>query len=152
MKKNIIVVGSILLVLLLVLVFWWKPHTAQAPIPVSIDEISYVNASEDDIAVSSPYPSQTVSQNITVTGKARGPWYFEASFPLEVRDMEGNILGQGYTQAIGDWMTTEFVPFSGQVSLKGNLPQSGVLIIRNANPSGDSERDKSVEIPVQFEK
>jgi hypothetical protein len=92
---------------------------------------------------------------VRITGEARGPWYFEASFPVLLTDGDGLIIAQGNGQAQGEWMTTEFVPFVA--TLEFSVPvnadafgRRGALVFKNDNPSGDSARDKAVEIPVRF--
>jgi hypothetical protein len=51
------------------------------------------------IEVTTPTINATVSQPLTVTGRARGGWYFEASFPVELRDSSGALLAQTIAQA-----------------------------------------------------
>lgn len=105
----------------------------------------------DMIQVDSPAPNAAVSksQPLVVTGRAVGPWYFEASFPVKLLDSNGNVLAEAPAQAQGDWMTTDFVPF--QVVLAFSTSDtSGTLVLRNDNPSGEPVNDKSISIPVTF--
>jgi hypothetical protein len=87
---------------------------------------------------------------IIIQGRARGTWYFEASFPIELRDSNGAVLGTAIAQAQSDWMTTEFVPFSA--TLTPNSPilsgTQATLVLKKDNPSGDPVRDDSIEIPI----
>ncbi len=106
------------------------------------------------IAIETPLPEQTVSSPITVRGEVRGTWLFEASAPITVVNWDGLIIGEGYITAEGDWMTEDFVPFSGTVEydLASTTPyQRGTVIFQKANPSGLPEHDKAVEVPVQLE-
>jgi hypothetical protein len=103
------------------------------------------------ITVSSPTSGQKVSSPLTVTGQARGTWYFEASFPVELRNAAGAIIAQGPGQAQGEWMTENFVPFKSTLTFPAQPAGSkGTLILRKDNPSGDPARDQSVSIPVTF--
>jgi hypothetical protein len=102
------------------------------------------------IRVDSPVVNATVADPLTITGQARGNWYFEASFPVKLIDANGVILGQGPVQATGDWMTTEFVPFKGSLTYKNPTTNTGTLIVHNDNPSGDPAKDKELRIPVRF--
>lgn len=105
----------------------------------------------DMIQVSSPAPNAAVSksQPLVVTGRAVGPWYFEAVFPVKLLDSNGNVLAQAPAQAQADWMTTDFVPF--QVTLTFTTTDtSGTLVLQNDNPSGEPQNDKIVTIPVMF--
>jgi hypothetical protein len=104
----------------------------------------------DLIVVTSPTQNSTVSSPLTVTGRARGSWYFEASFPIElVNESTGLVIARGIAQAEGEWMTTNFVPFKATLTFpRPATTTKAQLILRNDNPSGDPERDKSVIIPV----
>lgn len=110
--------------------------------------VAYVNASSELIQVSAPLPGTPVGSTFKVEGEARGFWYFEASFPIEVRDLSGNSIGQGIAQAGGEWMTEEFVPFSADVSL--SIPYTGqaIVMLKKDNPSGEPENDASASFPV----
>lgn len=110
---------------------------------------------DDLITVDSPLPGATVSSPLTITGEARGTWYFEASAPVVLTDWDGKIIAQGHVDAQGDWMTSDFVPFKATLTFTIPAPGNpavnrGTLILKNDNPSGDPARDKSVEIPVVF--
>lgn len=103
---------------------------------------------KSEIVVVSPKKGQDVSSPIELRGKARGPWYFEASAPIKLTDLDGNILAQSYVMADGEWMTTEFVDFKGTLSYESPYKGEALLVFMNDNPSGDPSRDKSLSIPV----
>ncbi len=92
----------------------------------------------------------TVSSPLTITGKARGQWYFEASFPVEVVDDNGNLLAQTPAQAKGEWMTEDFVPFEVTLNFVASSTNQGKIIFKRDNPSGLPENDAQLEIPVNF--
>ena len=115
-----------------------------------IEDIGNELEKSDLIRVDSPRPNATLSNPVVVKGEARGYWFFEASFPIELRDSEGNTLAIAIAQAEGEWMTTEFVPFSVQFSFATTTAQSGVLILHKDNPSGLPEHDDELRIPVRF--
>ena len=103
------------------------------------------------ITVDNPSNGERISSPLVVTGEARGPWYFEASFPIELRNSAGVIIYQGGAQAQGEWMTENFVPFRATLTFPAQPAGSkGTLILRKDNPSGLPERDQSVSIPVTF--
>lgn len=107
--------------------------------------------SGDGIVVTLPTIGQTMTSPFTVTGRAQGVWYFEGSFPVRLLSSSGALLAQGNAIAQGNWMTTDFVPFS--LSLSFTIPSgvtSGTLVLANANPSGLPENARSVEVPVLF--
>lgn len=101
----------------------------------------------EHVRVGSPLPGASVGKSFTVQGEARGPWYFEASFPVEVRDPSGEQVGLGIAQAEGEWMTEEFVPFTAQVSVP-DYTGPATLVLKKDNPSGLPENDDSVEFEI----
>lgn len=105
---------------------------------------------EADIIVDSPAPNAVVTSPLTITGKARGTWYFEASFPVRLLDDDGNELVVIPAQAQGDWMTEDFVPFSVTLAFV-TTAKTGTLVLERDNPSGMPENDKAIEIPVRFQ-
>lgn len=112
---------------------------------------SYINASSDLIVIDSPRPGETVGQVISVSGSARGFWFFEASFPIELLDVNDTVIGQGIAQAEGDWMTEEFVPFKARIELATPYYGDVIVVLKKDNPSGEPENDASVRFPVVIE-
>lgn len=117
-----------------------------AKVPETTSSTSTANL----IRVTSPLAGATVSSPVTLTGEARGYWFFEASFPVEIRAKDGTVLGIGPVQAIGDWMTESFVPFSANILFDAKGNTEGVIRFKNDNPSGEPERDMWVDVPVKF--
>jgi len=63
---------------------------------------------------------------------------------------DGLIIAQGIAT---EWMTTEFVPFEATLTFvvdKNVYSNKGTLVLRKDNPSGLSEYDDALEIPVVF--
>lgn len=106
----------------------------------------------DLITVDSPKPEDTVgSSTTTISGSARGTWYFEASFPVQLLNASGTVIAEGPAQAQSNWMTTDFVAFKTTISYPPQPHGSqGTLILKNDNPSGDPARSQQVSIPVVF--
>ena len=105
----------------------------------------------DKIIVTAPISGQKVASPLSVTGAARGPWFFEASFPVELLDQGGAVIGRGLGTAQAEWTTTEFVPFIANITFPSQPSGSiGKLILRRDNPSGLPEHDDSVTILVKF--
>lgn len=105
----------------------------------------------DKIKLTSPLPGAVIKSPLTVKGEARGSWFFEASFPVILTNWDGLIIAEGIATAEGDWMTTEFVPFTARLEFK--IPEyknNGFLILKKDNPSGLPEYDDALEIPVLF--
>lgn len=102
------------------------------------------------IKLESPKANQLISSPLTVTGTARGTWYFEASFPVRLLDANNQELAVRPAQAQGEWMTEDFVPFSVMLTFANPSTATGKLILQKDNPSGDPARDEQIEIPVRF--
>jgi hypothetical protein len=113
---------------------------AAPPLPIATDKIR----------ISSPLPGAVITSPLMIRGEARGPWYFEASFPLELLDGNGRRLAMIPVQATGEWMTTEFVPFEVALTFAAPSTATGTLVFHKDNPSGLPEHDDSVSVPVRF--
>ncbi|PIR37978.1 MAG: hypothetical protein COV34_02730 [Candidatus Zambryskibacteria bacterium CG10_big_fil_rev_8_21_14_0_10_42_12] len=105
------------------------------------------------IRLESPRPGGVVTSPLTITGEARGYWFFEASFPVYVVNWDGLIIGEGIATAQDEWMTEDFVPFVAEITFeKPTLyPERGALILQKDNPSGLPEHDDALEVPIRFE-
>lgn len=101
----------------------------------------------ENVKISSPVRNASVAKTFTVVGEARGTWYFEASFPVQVRDPDNNLVGQGIAQATENWMTNEFVPFTAPITVE-NYSGPATLVLMKDNPSGLPENEDSVEFPI----
>ena len=135
----IIVIGAIVLVVVP------GPNTANAP------TIGQPALLPDLIKVSSPLPNAIITSPLTVSGQARGTWFFEASAPYILKDAEGTPIAQGHVDTSGDWMTSDFVPFSATITFSPQPTGSvGTLVLMNDNPSGDPANQKELNIPVTF--
>ena len=104
----------------------------------------------DAIQVASPQHGDTVGSPLTVTGQARGTWYFEASFPVRLYDVNMNELAVAPAQAQGDWLTENFVPFSVTLPTFATDGPLGYLFLEKHNASDEMSLSCSVVIPVQF--
>jgi hypothetical protein len=130
-----------------------KPLASPGVSSVPSSQPSLVPSSQphsDLIMIDTPQAGAVLSSPLTISGKARGQWYFEASFPVKLLDDKGNVVVQIPVQAQGDWMTTEFVPFTAKLEFVAPTSSTGTLVFEKDNPSGLPENDKKVEIPVRF--
>jgi hypothetical protein len=125
---------------------------APATLPPSSEAtITYNNATADMITVELPFPGAVTGKTFTVIGKARGPWFFEASFPITVLDEKGMVLARGIAQAKSDWMTTDFVRFEAKIVVPESYIGKAVLVLQKDNPSGLPEKDASISFPFTIE-
>lgn len=113
--------------------------------------VSYANASADMIRVTTPPPGAVVGKEFKIMGEARGNWYFEASFPIDILDRNGNKLATVVAQAKGEWMTTSFVPFEAQVKVPETYIGPAMVVLRKENASGLPENDASAWYPITIE-
>ena len=103
------------------------------------------------VKVTSPSANQKVTSPLTVSGQARGNWYSEAVFPIELRNAAGAVIATGQAHAQGDWMTTNYVPFTATLAFPAQAAGShGTLVLKKDNPSGLPQNDASVSVPVTF--
>jgi hypothetical protein len=108
-------------------------------------------ARPEALQVTAPYPYREITSPLTITGQARGTWFFEASFPVVLTDWDGKIIAQGIATAKSDWMTENFVPFEAKLEFtKPVYNNRGTLILKKDNPSGLPQYDQAYEIPVVF--
>ena len=104
-----------------------------------------------EVVITSPQPHQAISTPLTVTGKAQGHWFFEANAILRLLDAQQREIASGTVQALGDWMTNDFVDFEGQIRFLPPASDTGILVFQNDNPSGLPENQKEFRVPVRFD-
>ena len=107
---------------------------------------------EDDVSafitVDTPTEGEQVSSPLTVTGEARGTWFFEGDFPVHLRTADGDVLESHFATARGEWMTEDFVPFEGEMTFTVEDETNAVLRLERDNPSGKEELDMHLDIPL----
>ena len=145
-KQTLVVVGAVVVVG--ALGAWWYfgvPHTAQ---PARVVDTGNAAQKADLIVLDTPQPNQAIASPLTLAGRARGSWFFEATFPVVLLDAAGNTVAQGHATAQSDWMTTELVPFKVEVTVTMSYSGPARLAPLKDNPSGLPEHDDSLEIPI----
>lgn len=105
---------------------------------------------EDLIKVNNPRPHDTITPPLNISGKARGYWYFEGDFPVELVDENGKLIETGIAKARGEWMTEDFVPFEVTINYDHSGEGEGYLLFKRSNASGMPEHDRTYRIPVNF--
>jgi len=109
------------------------------------------NDKPDLIIVDTPKPNDLISSPLEIEGQARGTWYFEGSFPIELLDANGNLIAEYYATAQSDWMTEDFAPFKATLTFALPSTEQGTLILKRDNPSGLPENDEEFKIPIKFQ-
>jgi hypothetical protein len=145
MNQKIYTLPAILFLFILVFLILWQKEKAEPE-----------NTLDNLIHIDYPATGTLIKSPLTVRGKARGSWYFEATFPIALVDWDGRIIAQSYATAEDEWMTDNFVPFQGTIefenpSFETDFSKRGTLIFQKNNPSGLSEYDKALELSVYFE-
>lgn len=107
-------------------------------------------AKDDLLRLSTPLPGQVVTSPLLVAGEARGPWFFEASFPVYLLDANGDTLVVKPAQAEGEWMTENYVPFKVVLEFTAPASATGTLLLKKDNASGLPEHDNELRVPIRF--
>lgn len=131
--------------------FFWNQQavapiveTPSAKLPANMDP-------SEMIEVDMPAINASIASPLVISGRARGPWYFEASFPIELQDNNGAVITTVVAQAQGEWMTENFVPFTATLTFPPQTPGSlGKIVLKRDNPSGEPANDMSIVVPIQF--
>lgn len=161
MNKNfIILLLSVVIIIMLAIIglnYIKKPSLTNNNQNQPTNENLNVNDNKGDlvakmIVVDEPKVNTEISSPVTVSGRARGIWFFEASFPIAVYDTNNQKLGTGIAQAKSDWMTEDFVDFEAQVEFSNPGVGDGYLLVQKDNPSGLPQNDAALKIPIKFSK
>ena len=113
----------------------------------------------DLIHVDTPRTNGLIERPLTISGEARGYWFFEADFPVILTDWDGRIIAQVPAATQGEWMTEDFVPFVAILNFDKPYDESedvpefmkrGTIILQKDNPSGLPEHDDALEFTVFF--
>jgi len=95
-------------------------------------------------------PGDLVTSPMEITGKARGTWFFEGSFPVVLVDVNNDVIAQGLAESDGVWMTEEFVQFTASLDYIEPKEDAGYLILKKDNPSDLREYDDQLVIGLRF--
>jgi hypothetical protein len=152
MKKVEIYISFILLslafVILLITLYPYRP----TPSSLSVAKIPTITPtpSLSPVISLSPNISTPLSSPQKIIGLIDKSWVFEAAFPIELFNSQNKNLFQGSASA-PDWLegTSTFTQFSATLKFS-TTDKSGYLKIKNDNPSGLPQNDKSISIPVIF--
>jgi len=107
------------------------------------------NCRDEFIVIEAPTAGAVIKSGMLIKGRARGNWFYEGDLPLVLEDDAGNELSRSFVTAQGEWMTKEFVPFTGTLSFTSpDEDLRGKLIFRKDNPTDRRELDDSTAIPV----
>ncbi|MEK7133495.1 MAG: Gmad2 immunoglobulin-like domain-containing protein [Patescibacteria group bacterium] len=151
-----VLAGATLLIFVLTWVLFATPAPVEAPTTSSSETGKAAPTSPKPAAdqplhtrvtVTFPKSGASVGKTFVVAGSAPGNWFFEGSFPVQVRDAENSKIGQGIAQAQGDWMTTDLVTFTTNITVS-NYSGPATLVLLRDNPSGLPENDDALEVSI----
>lgn len=126
-------------------------HFVRSESGLTLSDVTFGTIADPQVTLIAPLPGASVPETFTIQGAARGGWFFEASFPVQVRTFDGVVVANTFATAEGDWMTDSLVPFTATVSLPQGTTGLHALVISKDNPSGLPENDASIEIPIVVE-
>lgn len=108
-------------------------------------------ADQADIKVSFPQNGNVIANPTEVVGQAKGTWFFEGSFQAKLKDDKGSIIAQAPAQALGEWMTSDFVPFRAVLEAPASFSGPATIVLSPDDPSGQGN-EKGMEILVTIDK
>ena len=106
------------------------PSTTTTPVASSTEPLS------TSVYIAVPLSGATVGKTFAVSGTAPSGWYFEAVFPIQVRDPNDNLIGSGQGQAQSDWTVAGPVAFTASITLDTNYSGPADLILFARQPVG----------------
>ncbi len=127
---------------------WVKKGNPSTPAPTTGCGQTSNGNQENEIIVDTPKANQIVASPIELTGQARGSWFFEANAPVKLIKENGEQIATSRIEPVGEWMTTEFVPYRGLIEFEVTATTSAILVMQNDNPSGLPENAKELRIPL----
>lgn len=155
----------LLLAAIVGLVLWgFSSGTRPAPVDTPTPSATFLpNATVSptpslDLSVSAPRANQTVKFPLIVTGEVRGLGWngFEGQVGTVALYNSYNevIIAPTPLTAITDWMqlpTSFSVTIGDKDTIKQVKTETGYLLFRNENPSGDENRDYQYRLAVKFD-
>lgn len=98
--------------------------------------------------LTSPTSGSTVTNPLTLSGEARGTWFFEGSFPVRLEDVNGNVITSTIATSSEEWMTEEFIPFLAYLDFSVTTDTQAIIVFQKDNPSDIRANDREVRVPV----
>ncbi len=153
MKNIIIIIAGVLLVVFVLSKVSPKTETpiVEEPGIVVPAETELTSLKGVKIYIDTPLEGEAITSPLIVKGRAPGNWFFEANAGLTLTDWDGLIIAESYIMADGEWMTTDYVPFSGTLTFtKPGYGERGTIIFQKDNPSGEVQFDDAAEMTIKF--
>jgi len=151
MNNKILLIAATLIIAIAGFWFFSQPNAVpRTPAEPEMVALYTPENAREMITVSDPAPGNIITSPLAIQGKARGPWFFEASFPVRLLDDNGTVLAEGVAETPLNWMTEDFVAFRTNLQFDKPDTERGILIVERDNPSGLPENAGELRIPVEF--
>ena len=105
---------------------------------------------KNEIIIESPRVNEVVGSPLVIKGEARGTWFFEGVFPVELLGKAGQTIKVVPATSSEPWMTEDFIPFEAVIEFDPTGQENGTLRLKKDNPSGLPENDMMIGFPVKF--
>jgi len=105
---------------------------------------------ESEISLNNLTDNQPITSGLTVEGKVKGNWFFEASFPVEIYDANNKKLAMVLAQTKENWMTAETISFFAKLNFPKPTTEQGFVVFRKDNPSALPQHDREFRVKVKF--
>jgi hypothetical protein len=156
-SKGILIVTIVLVIIVIAAVAGWmwfskasNSRVTKTGGSTSTSFNSYKSLKGEVVKIATPEKFTDISSPLEIRGEVKGSWSFEASFVVVLKSSDGSVLAKTPARLTGDWMTTNYVPFTVTLNFDKPVSSTGTLILQKDNPSGDPAKDDSVQIPVTF--
>jgi hypothetical protein len=146
-----IIILGIITIIIAVVVSMVKQPSQEVPVQ-GVDPLGEflqeTHQSNQTLSLDNLIENQTVSLPMTITGTVQG-WFFEGSFPVFLKDNNGNQLAVVLASSPVDWMTADPIAFT--VTLPSvTYTGPGTITFQKDNPSGEPQFDEELVVNVVF--
>jgi hypothetical protein len=151
MKKPILITAGIAIFLCALVAGGLIFINYTAPSSTGSDVTNPPLSQTDEVRPTSVHPSDKITSPVIVSGDAKQDWYAkDGSFPIEIHDVQGNVVGQAIAHRLSASSTMEYVPFNASVTFK--VPKQGLVgtvVLMRGVSKGNAQQD-TYTVPVTF--
>lgn len=119
-------------------------------INVNSEENDKITNSENSAIIHNIISNQIITSPLVIKGRARGTWFFEASFPIRLLDSNYKEIVATIATAKTDWMINDFVEFEAILTFAKQNSGNGFVVFEKDNPSGLKENEEKIYIPIRY--
>ena len=115
---------------------------------IFIEDLGNVLEKNDLIKLSLPLPNSENASPLVISGQARGYWFFEGSFPIQLKTLDDKVITRTIAKSQGEWMTEDFVNFDATLHYSVSTTTKAILELDKDNPSGLDKFDDLLSVPI----